>query len=96
MLEIRTYRYQGHSISDPAKYRKEGELDARKSEDAIVRLEKYIVDAGIATDDEIETLDEEIKQEVLDAIDFAQNSDFPDDDAIYDHVYAQEDYPFIN
>jgi len=96
MLEIRTYRYQGHSISDPAKYRQEGELDARKSEDAIVRLEQYIVNQGVATDSEIETLDEEIKQEVLDAIEFAENSDFPDDDAIYDHVYAQEDYPFIN
>jgi len=96
MLEIRTYRYQGHSISDPAKYRQEGELDARKSEDAIVRLEQYIVDQGVATDSEIETLDEEIKQEVLDAIEFAENSDFPDDDAIYDHVYAQKDYPFIN
>ena len=95
MLEIRTYRYQGHSISDPAKYRKEGELDARKSEDAIVRLEQYIIDAGIATDSEIETLDDEIKQEVLDAIEFAENSDFPDDDAIYDDVYAQKDYPFI-
>jgi len=96
MLEIRTYRYQGHSISDPAKYRQEGELDARKSEDAIVRLEQYIVNQGVATDSEIETLDEEIKQEVLDAIEFAENSDFPDDDAIYDHVYAQKDYPFIN
>ncbi|PEN14629.1 pyruvate dehydrogenase (acetyl-transferring) E1 component subunit alpha [Longibacter salinarum] len=96
MLEIRTYRYQGHSISDPAKYRKEGELDARKSEDAIVRLQQYIIDQDIATDSEIETLDDEIKQEVLDAIEFANNSDFPDDDAIYDHVYAQEDYPFIN
>jgi pyruvate dehydrogenase E1 component alpha subunit len=95
MLEIRTYRYQGHSISDPAKYRKEGELDARRSEDAIVRLEQYIIGAGIATDSEIETLDDEIKQEVLDAIDFAENSDFPDDDAIYDDVYAQKDYPFI-
>jgi pyruvate dehydrogenase E1 component alpha subunit len=96
MLEIRTYRYQGHSISDPAKYRQEGELDARKSEDAIVRLEQYIVNQGVAADSEIETLDEEIKQEVLDAIEFAENSDFPDDDAIYEHVYAQEDYPFIN
>ena len=95
MLEIRTYRYQGHSISDPAMYRKEGELGARKSEDAIVRLEQYIIDASIATDAEIETLDEEIKQAVLDAIDFAENSDFPDADAIYDDVYAQKDYPFI-
>ena len=95
MLEIRTYRYQGHSISDPAKYRKEGELDARKSEDAIVRLESYMVDQGIVTDEEIEALDDEIKQEVLDAIDFAEESDFPDESALYDHVYAQEDYPFL-
>jgi pyruvate dehydrogenase E1 component alpha subunit len=96
MLEIRTYRYQGHSISDPAQYRKEGELDARKSEDAIVRLESYITDHSVATEEEIETLDDEIKQQVLDAIDFAENSSLPEEDAIYDHVYAQEDYPFIN
>jgi pyruvate dehydrogenase E1 component alpha subunit len=95
MLEIRTYRYQGHSISDPAKYRAEGELDARKSEDAIVRLERYAEDRGILTDEEIEAIDDDIKQTVLDAIDFADDSSFPDEDALYDDVYAQEDYPFI-
>jgi pyruvate dehydrogenase E1 component alpha subunit len=96
MLEIRTYRYQGHSISDPAKYRREGELDARKSEDAIVRLEQYMTEHDLASEDDINALDDEIKQQVLDAIDFAEESDFPDESALYDHVYAQEDYPFIN
>ncbi len=95
LLEVRTYRYQGHSISDPAKYRAEGELDSRKSEDAIVRIQKYITDHGIASDDDLEAMDEEIKQRVLDAIDFADNSPAPPDEAIYDDVYAQEDYPFI-
>jgi pyruvate dehydrogenase E1 component alpha subunit len=95
MLEIRTYRYQGHSISDPAKYRQEGELDARKSEDAITRLEQYMVEHGILTEAEIEQIDDAIQQEVLDAIQFAKDSDLPDASALYDNVYAQDDYDFL-
>lgn len=95
LLEVRTYRYQGHSITDPADYRAEGELDARKSEDAIVRLQKYITDHDIASDDDLEAVDEEVTQTVKDAIDHADEGAFPDDDAIYDDVYVQEDYPFI-
>jgi pyruvate dehydrogenase E1 component alpha subunit len=94
MLEVRTYRYQGHSITDPADYRAEGELDDRKSEDAIVRLQRYITDNDLATDDDIEEIDEEVKQEVSDAIDAADAADFPDDQALYEDVYTQEDYPF--
>ena len=95
MLEIRTYRYQGHSISDPAKYRQEGELDNRKGEDAIDRLETYMIDRGLATESEIQDLDDAIQQEVLDAIQFAKDSDLPDESAMYDDVYAQEDYDFL-
>ncbi len=94
MLEVRTYRYQGHSITDPAEYRAEGELEERKSEDAIVRLERYMTDRGLATEEEIEAMDEEVKQEVTDAIDAADAADFPDEEALYDDVYAQEDFPF--
>jgi pyruvate dehydrogenase E1 component alpha subunit len=95
MLEVRTYRYQGHSITDPAEYRAENELDQRKSEDAIVRLQQYIVERGIATDDDIDAIDEEAKQAVVDAIDAADAAPFPDEQAIYDDVYTQEDYPFL-
>jgi len=95
LLEVRTYRYQGHSITDPAEYRAEGELDERKSEDAIVRLEQYMKANGLATDEEFEAIDEEAKEVVADAIDSADAADFPADEAIFDHVYAQEDYPFI-
>lgn len=95
LLEVRTYRYQGHSISDPAKYRAEGELEDRKSEDAIVRLQRYMTDNGIASDDEIEAMDDEIKQEVLDAINFADESPEPPEETIYEDIYVEKDYPFI-
>jgi pyruvate dehydrogenase E1 component alpha subunit len=95
LLEVRTYRYQGHSISDPAKYRAEGELDDRQSEDAIVRLQRYIVEQGMASDEDLEAIDEEVKQDVLDAIDFAENSPEPAPETIYEDIYVQDDYPFI-
>ena len=95
MLEVRTYRYQGHSITDPADYRAEGELDERQSEDAIVRLQQYIVDHDLATEEEIDEIDDEIQGIVSDALDAADAADFPDEEAIYDDVYSQDDYPFI-
>jgi pyruvate dehydrogenase E1 component alpha subunit len=94
MLEVRTYRYQGHSITDPADYRAEGELDERQSEDAIVRLQQYIVDHDLATEEEIDEIDDEIKGIVSDALDAADAADFPDEEAIYDDVYSQDDFPF--
>jgi len=95
LLEVRTYRYQGHSITDPAEYRAEGELDERQSQDAINRLQDYILERGLATEEDITAIDDEAQQTVKDAIDAADAAPFPDDDAIYDDVYTQEDYPFI-
>ena len=95
LLEIRTYRYQGHSISDPAKYRAEGELEERKNQDPIIRLKKYLLDHDLTSNDDLDQVDEEVKQEVLDAIEFAENSPFPDEETIYEDVYTQEDYPFL-
>ncbi len=96
LLEIRTYRYQGHSISDPAKYRQEGELKERKSQDPIVRLQRYLTENDLFSDDDLEEIDEEVKQEVLDAISFAEESDFPAEETMYEDIYTQEDYPFIS
>ena len=95
LLEVRTYRYQGHSITDPAEYRGEGELDERQSQDAINRLQDYILQHGLAAEDDIEAIDDEAEHTVKDAIDAANDAPFPDEDAIYDDVYVQEDYPFI-
>ncbi|PSQ68464.1 MAG: pyruvate dehydrogenase (acetyl-transferring) E1 component subunit alpha, partial [Bacteroidetes bacterium QH_2_67_10] len=96
LLEVRTYRYQGHSISDPANYRAEGELEAQQANDAIIRLKKYILDEDLSDDDTLDEMDEEAKQTVLDAIEFAEESDLPDESALYENVYAGEDYPFLD
>jgi pyruvate dehydrogenase E1 component alpha subunit len=95
LLEVRTYRYQGHSITDPAEYRGEDELDERQSEDAINRLQDYILGHDLASEDDIAAIDDEAQQRVKDAIDAANDAPFPDEEAIYDDIYTQEDYPFI-
>ena len=95
LLEVRTYRYQGHSITDPAEYRAENELDERQSQDAINRLQDYIIQHDLATEEDVTAIDDDVQQTVKDAIDAADEAPFPDDDEIYDDVYAQEDYPFI-
>ena len=94
MLEVRTYRYQGHSITDPAEYRGEGELDQRQSEDAINRLQDYILEHNLATKADIEAIDDTAKQRVKDAIAAANEAPFPDEDALYEDIYTQEDFPF--
>ena len=95
LVEIRTYRYRGHSMSDPGKYRTKEELDAKKNEDPILRLKAYILEKDLADNDRLDALDDEVKQEVLDAVDFAEQSDFPPLETIYEDVYTQEDYPFL-
>ena len=65
------------------------------SEDPIVRLQRYITEHDIATDDELDAIDDEQKQIVLDAIDFAENSPEPAPETIYEDVYVQKDYPFL-
>jgi pyruvate dehydrogenase E1 component alpha subunit len=95
LLELKTYRYQGHSISDPAKYRAEGELEGQQEQDAIARLHKYMLDEDLASEDALDEIDDEVKQETKDAIEFAEESDLPDEEAIYDDVYSEDDYPFL-
>lgn len=95
LLEVRTYRYRGHSMSDPAKYRTKEEMETRKNEDPILRLKAYIVDHEISDADALDEIDEEVKQVVLDSVEFAENSPYPPIETIYEDVYAQEDYPFL-
>ena len=95
LMEIRTYRYRGHSMSDPQKYRTKEELDAKKNEDPILRLKAYLLENKMTTNPDLDKIDQEVKQEVHDSVDFAENSPFPDLDTIYEDVYTQADYPFL-
>ena len=95
LVEIRTYRYRGHSMSDPQKYRTKEEMESKKNEDPIIRLKSYLIENDIASNEDLDAVDEEVKQVVLDAVEFAENSPFPPVETMYEDVYVQEDYPFI-
>lgn len=87
--EIRTYRYRGHSMSDPAKYRTKEELDEYKQQDPIIILFKEMQEQKFITDDEYKEMDDEIKKLCDEAVDFAENSPEPELSALYEDVLAK-------
>lgn len=95
LLEIKTYRYRGHSMSDPAKYRTKEEVEEYKEKDPINRVLKTILDKKWATEAEIEVINERVKNEVDEAVKFAEISPWPDETEVYKDIYVQQDYPFI-
>ena len=95
MLEVRTYRYRGHSMSDPQKYRTKEELEEKKNEDPIIRLKAYIMEHKMSDADALDAVDEDVKEEVMASVEFSENSPLPDLEEIYDNVYEEDDYPFI-
>ncbi len=93
--EKKTYRYKGHSMSDPAKYRTKEEMEEYKLKDPLeTTLAKLKNDFNVS-DEEIEKINERVKNEIAEAVKFADESPYPDDDEIYKDVYTQQDYPFI-
>ena len=95
LLEIKTYRYKGHSMSDPAKYRTKEEMEEYKQRDPLeTSLHTLKKEFGIE-DAEITAIEERVKSKVEAAVKFADESPFPDDSEIYKDVYVQQDYPFI-
>ena len=94
-LEIKTYRYKGHSVSDPANYRSRDDLKDYQDKDPVKTLEKRILDDKIASEDEIKEIKDAIKEEINEAVKFAEESDFPPASELYTDNYLQEDYPFI-
>lgn len=95
LLEIKTYRYKGHSMSDPAKYRTKEEVEEYKEQDPINVTLKTILSKKWATEAEIEAINEKVKKEVEDCVKFAEESPWPADDELLKDVYVQQDYPFI-
>ena len=94
-LEIKTYRYKGHSVSDPAKYRTKDELEEYRALDPVKVTEKKMLDNGFVTEEELKNIKSTINQEIEDAVKFAEESDFPDGAELFSDNYTQEDYPYI-
>ncbi|MDO1445126.1 pyruvate dehydrogenase (acetyl-transferring) E1 component subunit alpha [Rhodocytophaga aerolata] len=95
LLELRTYRYKGHSMSDPMKYRTKEELESYKMRDPIEQVRKTILDNAIATEAELTEIDKKIKEVVDESVRFAEESPYPPAEEAFKDVYVQQDYPFI-
>lgn len=94
-LEFRTYRYRGHSMSDPQKYRSKEEVEKYKQRDPIEMIKSRILEQGIAKEDDLAAIDQKIKVIVDEAVKFAEESPYPPAEEAYKDVYMQADYPFL-
>ncbi|MCY7352676.1 MAG: pyruvate dehydrogenase (acetyl-transferring) E1 component subunit alpha [Cytophagaceae bacterium] len=94
-LEFRTYRYRGHSMSDPMKYRTKDELEQYKQRDPIEQVKATILENGVATEDDLAAIDAKIKTQVDESVKFAEESPYPPVEEAYRDVYMQKDYPYI-
>jgi pyruvate dehydrogenase E1 component alpha subunit len=94
-LEFRTYRYRGHSMSDPQKYRSKEEVEEYKHRDPIEQIRAVIIENKLATEEELEAIDQKVKGIVAESVQFAEESDFPDASEAYTDVYVENDYPFV-
>ena len=94
-LEFRTYRYRGHSMSDPQKYRSKEEVEDYKHRDPIEQIKAIILEKGVATEEDLTAIDQKIKGIVDEAVKFADESPYPLPEEAYKDVYVQQDYPFL-
>lgn len=94
-LEINTYRYKGHSMSDPQKYRSKEEVEAYKKQDPIETTLETIFKKKYATQAEIDAINAKIDTEIEECVRFAEESPFPDDSELLKDIYVEDDYPFL-
>ena len=87
IIEVQTYRYRGHSMSDPAKYRTKEELQNYKETDPIEIVKKEMLKKKFANEKDIEKINKEILDEIKNAADYALNSHYPKDSELYTDVY---------
>lgn len=87
ILEMQTYRYRGHSMSDPAKYRSKDEVQKMRAEsDPIEQVKQRLISGKIASEDDLKAIDKEIREIVANAADFAQNDPLPDPSELYTDI----------
>jgi pyruvate dehydrogenase E1 component alpha subunit len=95
LLEFRTYRYKGHSMSDPQKYRTKEEVEEYKHRDPVEQVRATILDKKIATEKDLAEIEAKVNAQVEESVKFAEESKFPDPSEAMHDIYEQADYPFI-
>jgi len=87
-IEARAYRFLGHNLKDPQRYRTREEVEEWRKRDAIPRLRRILVDHGYATDEELEAIEAEVQREVDESVEFAESSQVLDFDELYGYIYS--------
>ena len=95
LIEMKTYRYRGHSVSDPQKYRTKDEVEEYKNQDPITKVAETILTNNFATKEELQAIDDKISVIVEASVKFAEDSPWPDDSELLKDVYIDQNYPFI-
>jgi pyruvate dehydrogenase E1 component alpha subunit len=95
LLEIKTYRYKGHSISDPQKYRSREEMDEYRGMDPIQKVANTILENKYASREQLDEINRRVEEIVAGSVKFAEESPWPDDDEVLKDIYVDKNYPFI-
>ena len=90
-LEVLTYRYEGHSMGDPLRYRTKDEVEKWREDDPIGILERIILSKKAGTKDDLEKIDTEVEETIEKAVKFADESPFPAPEALYEDVYVERE-----
>lgn len=95
LLDIRTYRYKGHSMSDPQKYRTKDEVADWQKSDPIEQVLAEIKSKKYLSEAELKDIQEWVKKEVAESVTFAEESPYPEGKELFEDVYSEPDYPYI-
>ena len=91
LVEAMTYRFRGHSMADPEEYRTKEQVEEWRKKDPIESFAKRLEDEGVLDEGDREKLDEEVVEAIDHAVQFADESDFPQPESLYDHIYVLGD-----
>ena len=94
LIELKTYRYKGHSMSDPAGYREKEELEAYRKQDPVKAVMDICVAQKFLTQKGVEKITQAVEEEMQEAVQFAEESPFPDAKEAFEDVYTDAQYPF--
>ncbi len=95
LLELNTYRYKGHSMSDPAQYRSREEVKEYQEKDPILVLRNTLIERKISTSAALDKVENAIRSDILEAVKFAEESPFPAPEEAFRDVYAEDNFPFV-
>jgi len=87
-LEVQTYRYEGHSMGDPLRYRTKEEVEKWRAEDPIGILERHLYAENMATEAELDKIEEGVEEVIAEAVEFAEQSPFPAPEALFEGIYV--------